>query len=153
MRHVVDGRYTGLLVPWQESAISGRAGCYNAGMTAPPKRRWYQFRLRTLLVGVVLLSIPCAYVGHEWRIVAARKAWIARYRPYFSTITTRPAGGPWQSQPEEAPSAIRRLLGDEHYYAIEVPAIDEDIVSDEVLSEAKALFPEAFVFPEPPKIY
>jgi hypothetical protein len=33
----------------------------------PPKRerRWFQFSLRTLLIVVTLLSVPCAYVG--WR--------------------------------------------------------------------------------------
>jgi hypothetical protein len=33
----------------------------------PPKRqrRWFQFSLRTLLVVVTMLSIPCAYLAHE----------------------------------------------------------------------------------------
>ncbi len=39
-----------------------------------PRRRWLQFRLRTLLVGVMLLAIPCAYVGHEAAIVTKRRS-------------------------------------------------------------------------------
>jgi hypothetical protein len=37
----------------------------------PPKRkrRWFQFSLRSLLIGVALLSIPCAYVGWQAKIV------------------------------------------------------------------------------------
>ena len=33
----------------------------------PPKRkrRWFQFSLRTLLIAVTMLSIPCAYIAHE----------------------------------------------------------------------------------------
>ena len=40
-----------------------------------PRRRWYQFTQRTVLVGVALLAVPCAYVAHEYRIVAERRAW------------------------------------------------------------------------------
>jgi hypothetical protein len=35
------------------------------------KRRWYQFRLRTLLIGVTLVAIWCGWQVH---VVAARKA-------------------------------------------------------------------------------
>src|SRR4051794_5204364 len=43
-------------------------------MSEQPKRRWYQFSLRTLLIGVTLLAVPCAYVGWQIRIVRARRA-------------------------------------------------------------------------------
>ena len=43
---------------------------------APPerKRRWYQFSLRTLLIVVTLLAVPCAYTGWQAKIVRDRKA-------------------------------------------------------------------------------
>ncbi len=31
-------------------------------MANPPKRRWYQFSLRTLLIGVTLLAAQCGFV-------------------------------------------------------------------------------------------
>src|ERR1700680_5163089 len=42
----------------------------------PPKhqRRWFQFSLRTLLIGVTLLAVPCAYVGSHAKIIHRRKA-------------------------------------------------------------------------------
>ncbi len=42
----------------------------------PPKRkrRWLQFSLRTLMIVVTLLAVPCAYVGWQTRIVIDRKA-------------------------------------------------------------------------------
>ncbi len=42
----------------------------------PPKRkrRRFQFRLRTLLIGVTLLAIPCAYIGRQASIVRAQPA-------------------------------------------------------------------------------
>ena len=33
-----------------------------------PRRRWYQFSLRTLLIGIVLLAIPMSYVGSYYRL-------------------------------------------------------------------------------------
>lgn len=100
-----------------------------------PRHRWFQFRLRTLLVGVVLLSIPCAYLGHEAAIVAARKEWLVRHEQMFlgggSTFVI-PAP---QSQPAALP-LIRRLLGDEPQNWIAVSNPDD-------LKQAKELFPEA----------
>ena len=46
------------------------------------KRRWFQFSLRTLMIGVTLLSVPIAYVEHEARIVRERRIQItARSSP------------------------------------------------------------------------
>lgn len=33
-----------------------------------PKRRWYQFKLRTLLIGVLLASLLASYVGTYYRL-------------------------------------------------------------------------------------
>ena len=108
-------------------------------MADTPKRRWFQFRLRTLLVGVLLLAIPCAYVAHEYHIVATRRAWIAQYKPHFSTVSTRWGSG----NPENAPSLIRRLLGDQQYYTI---ALYNGESRD--MPDVERLFPEAFVYVE-----
>jgi hypothetical protein len=40
----------------------------------PQVRRRFQFRLRTLLIGVALFAIPCAYIAHEYRLVQKRHA-------------------------------------------------------------------------------
>ena len=42
----------------------------------PPKRkrRWFQFSLRSLMIGVTLLAVPCAYVGWQAKIVRERRA-------------------------------------------------------------------------------
>ena len=37
------------------------------------KRRWFQFSLRSLLIGVTLLALPLAYVGWQVRIVREPK--------------------------------------------------------------------------------
>ena len=42
----------------------------------PPrrKRRWFQFSLRTLMIGVTLLAVPIGYVGWQAKIVRERTA-------------------------------------------------------------------------------
>jgi hypothetical protein len=40
-------------------------------MTAP-RRRWFAFSLRTMFVGIALLSLPVGYVCRQWHIVQRR---------------------------------------------------------------------------------
>ena len=51
----------------------------NAAMSEPPKRkrRRFQFRLRTRIIGVTLLAVVCGYVGWHAKIARERKAWEA----------------------------------------------------------------------------
>ena len=99
---------------------------------AEPRRRWHQFSLRTLLIGVALLGVACAYLAHEAKIVQARKAWLDD-RPFWVAIQCTTVNN---RNPSADPTLIRRLLGDE--------AVERFIMSrhDDV-SGAKALFPEA----------
>jgi hypothetical protein len=54
-------------------------------MTEPPKRRRFQFRLRTLLIGVTLLAVPLGYVGWQVKIVRERRLQIeARSSPWIT---------------------------------------------------------------------
>jgi hypothetical protein len=44
----------------------------------PPncKRRWFQFSLRTLLIEVAMLAMPCAYLRWRYKIVWEREAFL-----------------------------------------------------------------------------
>jgi len=100
-------------------------------------RRWYQFSLRTLLIGVALLSVPCAYVAHEYRLVQARKEWITRRAPPFE-LAGIPPTQVYERNPAADPSLIRRWLGDR-------AETDIDVDSEADAAAAKSLFPEAAV--------
>ena len=39
----------------------------------PSPRRRFQFRLRTLMIVVTLLAVPCAYIGWQAKIVRAQR--------------------------------------------------------------------------------
>ncbi len=54
-------------------------------MTVPSNRRWYQFSLRTLLLGVTLAAVPLALVGRSLSL--ARQATF--HRSQFPDIRMR----------------------------------------------------------------
>ncbi len=112
----------------------------NAAMDADPpisdppkrKRRWYQFSLRTLLIGVSLLAAICGYVKRQYEIVQERQSFFEQ-SVSVSCAGTNPEGPdvPW----------IRSLLGDRGYAVI-------GLVSDTERAErqrAAVLFPEALI--------
>src|SRR5579859_1426597 len=112
----------------------------------PKSRRRFQFSLRTLLIGVALLAVPCAYVAHEARIVAARKAWLESHPNWHrfelreqghigEYVMPKPLRSPDRSS---SPHLIRRWLGDK-----DIPRVS---VTSEEFEEAVALFPEAEFF-------
>jgi hypothetical protein len=48
-------------------------------MDAKPKRRWYQFSLRTIFVLVFVVSIPLAWVGYSLNWIRQRQEYRKRY--------------------------------------------------------------------------
>jgi hypothetical protein len=128
-------------------------------MTEPRKRRWFQFSLRTLLIGVTLLGVACGYVAWQAKIVRGREAILKHLIDggggYFR-VSIGPSGhktysvcgdvpipenGKWlvPSHEYEPPSWIRRWLGDECICAIWLP---ESFTAADVCNVAD-YFPEA----------
>ncbi len=120
---------------------------------APPKRRRFQFRLRTLLIGVTLLAGACGYIGWQVKIVQERKAvadlvqhqyngavyWsseVKRLSPTASGLRILQDG---IVLPLREVSWVRRWLGDDAatyiLYRMQMP-------KDEI-TRMKAAFPEA----------
>ena len=98
----------------------------------------FQFRLRTLMIGVALLAIPCAYVGWQAKIVRDRKAvarWIEERNGDLSDNITTPLHGPYQPQV----SWLRRTLGDKGVADVLFPKP----LTDDDKQRIKDAFPEA----------
>jgi hypothetical protein len=89
----------------------------------PSPRRRFQFRLRTLMIVVTLLAVPCAYVGWQAKIVRERREtaeWIGKtlggttYRYDDDLMFVK-------SYRRFRPPLLRRLFGDWAYYRVVVP--------------------------------
>lgn len=98
----------------------------------PPRRR-FQFRLRTLMIVVALLAVPCAYVDWEAKIVRERRAELSR------AVDRRIVGVSVEDQ-QHLPW-LRRILGDKRIYSIKLIAGTDDAE----LNRVRELFPEARV--------
>jgi hypothetical protein len=111
--------------------------------TDPPKRkrRWLQFSLRTLLIGVTFLAVPCAYVGWQAKIVRERHAMIERIitadRGFLSDDNELRPNAP-KSASNSIP-CLRRLLGDVAIWEIWLPIS----TTPGTRREVQAVFPEA----------
>jgi hypothetical protein len=108
----------------------------------------FQFRLRTLLIGVALFAVPCAYIGWQKKIVLERKEMLAQITAGGGSVMLVPStagvifypivnrnGTPVRYQ---AIPTVRRWLGDQYVVDITPPAGMER----EGVAQIAALFPE-----------
>ena len=101
----------------------------------PPKRRrrWFQFSLRTLLMGVTLFCIVAgAYVGWQAKIVRERRAELNR-------VVDARLVGIADNDEERVIPWIRRVLGDQRVESIKM-LVGTDASE---LGRLRVLFPEA----------
>ena len=107
------------------------------------KRRWFQFNLRTLMIGVTLLAVACGYFAWQARIVWERKAtkdWVRANGGYFPDSTV--SAGLSRNMPQRwSGSWIRGSLGDCDAVYVVVP----NGTSDEQFCRVKEVFPDAEV--------
>ena len=79
-------------------------------VTPDPKRRWYQFRLRTLLIAIVVFSAACAFVGYEFRIVSHRQSLLENARANLASVVL--ASECLDGRAKSTIPWIRRMMGD-----------------------------------------
>src|SRR5206468_2054534 len=92
-----------------------------------------RFSLRTLLIVVTLLAIPCGYVGWQAKIVRQRQSMISR-RPvvfYLEAPVANQPDVPW----------LHKFLQDVYIHEV----ILDPSVSAEGVARFEAAFPEAIV--------
>jgi hypothetical protein len=95
----------------------------------PSPRRRFQFRLRTLLIGVTLVAVPLGYVGWQAKIVREREEFLeTRYWLPGDSSPFEPVQAPW----------MLRLFGAKPVYHVTVWGKVE-------AERAASLFPEAIV--------
>ena len=99
-----------------------------------PRRRWFRFTLRLLLLLVAVLAIPMA-----WKVNR-----VQNQRRVLATLTPFGAEVIWSYQHLGAvaplgPQWLRRLLGDDFFADVHHINIDNAGVTDDVVAEIAAL--------------
>jgi hypothetical protein len=130
----------------------------------PRRHRWFQFSLRTLMIVVTLMAIPCAYIGWQARIVQERKAMLAEINGAGGVYLTseynaaeREEARTWApitdrehwfheklislGQISNDPAFLRTLLGDESVCQITLPIT----FSPGSVAKVETLFGEAII--------
>jgi hypothetical protein len=104
----------------------------NTAMEVAPKRRrrWLQFRLRTLMICVTLFCAVGGWFGNQVRMVRERKA--MAFRPSVDSVTEARNKLPW----------LRVWLGDEYFKGL---LLDRSVVPAEEFDLYKDVFPEATI--------
>ena len=109
-------------------------------MTDKPKRRWYQYSLRTLFVLMTLFAIACSWYAVEMQKAAKRRAAIAEITKLGGLVLYYDAATPSWGEPPGWFSWLRILHGDEQLgNAVSVIFFSSSSITDAGLVHLKDL--------------
>ena len=123
------------------SAILARMDEKLSNAAQPKSRRRFQYSVRTLLIVVTLLAVPCAVVGWQAKFVRERLAVRHQFesvRVFFGSQTATNSVVQW----------FRNLLGDSYVFVVYIP---KEGIDREDIKRMRAVFPEAAFFVLTPK--
>ena len=98
-----------------DNVQGGRADRDKKTMKDKPKRRWYQYSLRSLFVLMTLFALVCSWYAYEMQKAAKRRAAIAEIEKLGGEVQYYDPSDP--ATPGKPPrwfSWLRQLHGDEH---------------------------------------
>ena len=126
--------------------------------TDPPKRKrhWFQFSLRSLMIGVMLFAILGGYVGRQVEIVKERELMAAApgvdsvvaadARDNITALSSGTGGAHRSDDSWEKIPWFRKWLGDRYYLGLSI----DKLASDDEIARYKEAFPEATIMRRPP---
>lgn len=118
--------------------------------------RWFQFRLRTLLMVIAILAMPAAWIANERRAIAARQRAFAELRIGLHMAHGQPAWRVWllgddqvaysrciacsaRSLDDEGAMSLRFLVRAENLYLDRVPITDVGVAGLKRLTSLRNL--------------
>ena len=103
------------------------------GMTdRKPKRRWFQYSLRTLLVFVTLSAIPCSWLSVKMRQAERQRQAATAIEKLGGTVT-------WNDVASKRPAWLRSLLGSDFFDSVEIVVLNNAQVTDAGLEHLRGL--------------
>ena len=90
-------------------------------MTAKPKRRWYQFNIRTLLVVTALVTIPLARIGYMGQRAAFHHREAIRFASCLKLEYEREHIWTWRKHTYTSLVTNHTVLRDRYYAAMYRP--------------------------------
>ena len=91
-------------------------------MTTPkPKRRWFQYSVRTLLVLVTVAAVPCSWVAVKTQQARRERAIAPAIERIGGTaVWATPSGPAW----------LRKLLGDDQFTSVDIVRLQNPGITD-----------------------
>ena len=103
--------------------------------TPQPRRRWLQFRLRTLLIAVTISTLPLGYVAWEREQCRGGKEALEMVKRHADSTD-----GSWsESSPFGRPAWLKPVIGDDDFRAVDEVSLSGDTISDSDLRLLAAL--------------
>jgi len=109
-------------------------------MTAKPKRRWYQYSLRSMFVLTTLVAMACSWYAYEMKQAAERRAAIWKIERLGGEVVYYNAADPHTpGEPPSWHSWLRKLHGDAHLGNPASVVLRTNEVTDDDLVNVKCL--------------
>jgi hypothetical protein len=106
-----------------------------------PKRRWFQFSVRALLVFVTLCAIPCSWIAVKLQQARRQREGVAAIEKLGGTVlydwqTELDAKGQYNNQ-RPGPKWLRTVLGDDFFQSVYAVDLTDTRVRDKDLGKLK----------------
>jgi hypothetical protein len=104
-----------------------------------PRRRWLQFSLRTLMVLMLLISVPLGWLAFKMRQATEQRAVVRQIEELGGTAVHCGQFEPLEKWPPRVPSWLLNALGDDFFRTINYVALCGSKVTDAELVRLRAL--------------
>jgi hypothetical protein len=103
-----------------------------------PRRRWLQFTLRTMLVLILIVSVPLGWFAHKLRQAEQQREAVREIEEIGGTAVQCPNFDPRDSWASRVPSRLRRTLGDEFFVTVNYVSLSGARITDTDLMRLRA---------------
>ena len=107
--------------------------------TPNPKRRWYQYSIRTLLVTMVVISVPLGWLACKIRQAREQRIVVQQIQELGGMAIHCGGLEPREEWPPRVPSWLLKTLGDDFFRTINYVDLRGSKVTDADLVRLRAL--------------